>query len=710
MWSRGGVPLTLLLLGVTGGGLGSSVPGTGLGPRALDAQESAGDLMDPSGAGWSVSAPEQFTALFETSIGDFTIEVHRAWAPLGADRFYNLVRNGYYDDARFHRTVPGFIVQWGRAGDPAVTQVWQSEFFADESPDSAVAASNTRGRVAFAFTDPNTRSTQVYISTVDNSRLDAGGFFPFGEVTDGMDVVDGIYSGYGEDSGGGVRRGDQSRIVAEGNAYLDAEFPELTRLIRATITASTAASGATSTAAPRAMIQVDTAAVTRWVESMMGPAQFPAAAVVIADATGPIYVRTFGESDTDEALTRDSRFYLGSTTKTMTGLAVKQLVAQGLVELDTPVLRYLPDLRFSDPDRGGRVTVRHLLQHTSGLPTIAAFNRRVQRTGEIQNVRFFADPGAEVAYSSLNYQLLGALIEAVSGLPYETYMADRLFGPAGMTRTTAIREEAEAGGLVQGHSYVFGWPVARDEPAYQDRLIPAGYVVSTPADVGRYLALYLDQGVASTVGVDSGLDLGSDIGSDIRSDLGPDMALGWVISQQPGGTVWNHAGMTPGFYSKFAILPDEGLAVAVLTSRNAGPFKDAPAELMNGVLRVVRGAAPNPYFPWERILRLVLAVLVLRSLYATGRLYSRWTTLKSPRRMAHTTGIVARVVFDLALAATLPLWIIRGVAKLPIQEFLTFYPDIGIALILFPALAIPAALLRSLVTSEKLRLEGFATP
>ena len=189
-------------------------------------------LLDPSHPAWAEAAPDTFHVRFETSTGDFVIEVVRAWAPTGADRFYNLVRHGYYDDSRFHRTVPDFIVQWGLAGDPAVTAAWIDQTIPD---DTLVVASNVRGTIAFAFTEPNTRTTQVYINAVDNTRLDAQGFPPFGSVVEGMDVVDRIYSGYGENSGGGVRRGDQSAIVAEGNAYLDREFPLLDRLVRATI-------------------------------------------------------------------------------------------------------------------------------------------------------------------------------------------------------------------------------------------------------------------------------------------------------------------------------------------------------------------------------------------------------------------------------------------------------------------------------------------
>ena len=189
-------------------------------------------LMDPGHPAWSEPAPDTFEVHVETTAGTFVIEVVRAWAPVGADRFYNLVRRGYYDDVRFHRVVPGFITQWGVSGDPALNAVWYDRGI----PDDPVVASNVRGTIAYAFTEPGTRSTQVYINMVDNERLDADGFAPFGRVVEGMaSVVDSLYSGYGEESGGGVRRGDQSRIVAEGNAYLDAEWPRLDRLLSARV-------------------------------------------------------------------------------------------------------------------------------------------------------------------------------------------------------------------------------------------------------------------------------------------------------------------------------------------------------------------------------------------------------------------------------------------------------------------------------------------
>jgi cyclophilin family peptidyl-prolyl cis-trans isomerase len=188
-------------------------------------------LLHPDNAGWTEASPAVFRARFRTSRGDFVIEVHRDASPRGADRFYNLVRFGYFDDSRVSRVVPGFIVQFGIAGDPAVNEAWKGRTIRDDS----VRESNVRGAIAFATTGPDTRHTQIYISLVDNTRLDAQGFSPFGGVVEGMAVVDSLYGGYGENSGGGMRAGHQGRLLSGGNAYIDREYPLLDRIIRATI-------------------------------------------------------------------------------------------------------------------------------------------------------------------------------------------------------------------------------------------------------------------------------------------------------------------------------------------------------------------------------------------------------------------------------------------------------------------------------------------
>jgi len=191
-----------------------------------DAKEAANDKESPDPA---EPTPETFQAEFETSKGTFVIEVERAWAPVGADHFHALVGDGYYDGVRFFRVVEGFMVQFGMHGDPAVNEKWSNAPIQDDP----VVESNVRGMVTFAKRNAkNSRTTQVFVNTVDNPYLDSTGFAPFGRVVSGMDVVDQLYSGYGDASAGGP---NQTRIAENGNEYLEENFPKLDYVISARV-------------------------------------------------------------------------------------------------------------------------------------------------------------------------------------------------------------------------------------------------------------------------------------------------------------------------------------------------------------------------------------------------------------------------------------------------------------------------------------------
>lgn len=177
-------------------------------------------------------APAVYRVRIDTTAGSFVIEAHRDWAPHGADRFYELIRDGYYNNSRFFRVVPGRWAQFGISGDPQVAERWRDRVI----PDDPLIKPNTAGFVAFANTGPNTRSTEIYINTGDNTKNDhENGFAPFGKVVAGMDTVDKLYGGYGEHSGGGMRAGHQDTMFNGGNAWLDKNYPKLDKLIRATL-------------------------------------------------------------------------------------------------------------------------------------------------------------------------------------------------------------------------------------------------------------------------------------------------------------------------------------------------------------------------------------------------------------------------------------------------------------------------------------------
>lgn len=185
-------------------------------------------LLNP--ATLKAQAPDVYKVKFNTAKGDFVVQVTRAWSPLGADRFYNLVKNKFYDGAAFFRIVPGFVVQFGLSPDPAVSKAWREAKIGDDP----VTQSNHRGYLSFATAGPGTRTTQVFINLVDNARLDSMGFSPFGQVIEGMELIDKLNAEYGEQP-------DQGRVEAEGRSYLEKSFPRLDTIKSAVILTAPAA-------------------------------------------------------------------------------------------------------------------------------------------------------------------------------------------------------------------------------------------------------------------------------------------------------------------------------------------------------------------------------------------------------------------------------------------------------------------------------------
>lgn len=196
-------------------------------------------LLKP--ASLTAKAPDVYEVTLKTTKGDIVVQVTRSWAPMGADRFYNLVKHGFYNGAAFFRIVPTFVVQFGLNGDPAVNKAWKNANIKDDP----VTQSNKPGTLTFATAGPNTRTTQLFINLGNNAPLDGQGFAPFGQVTSGMDVVQKLYAGYGE-------RPDQGAITSEGKAYIDKNFPMIDKIETATITSpATTHTGAPAASAPK---------------------------------------------------------------------------------------------------------------------------------------------------------------------------------------------------------------------------------------------------------------------------------------------------------------------------------------------------------------------------------------------------------------------------------------------------------------------------
>jgi peptidyl-prolyl cis-trans isomerase A (cyclophilin A) len=213
------VGAVLALQSACGGGGAGGADSTAAAPVAL---------LTPDSTALAAPAPDSFDVVFETSKGNFTVRARRAWAPIGVDRFHYLVQNGFFNDARFFRVVPNFVVQFGLSGNPQITAVWKNRNIMDDS----VRMGNKRGRITYAMGGPNTRTTQVFINLVDNDGLDARGFPAFGDVIDGMSVVESLYSGYGDPPDEAMQ---QPNITARGNAYLAEAYPLLDYIKTATM-------------------------------------------------------------------------------------------------------------------------------------------------------------------------------------------------------------------------------------------------------------------------------------------------------------------------------------------------------------------------------------------------------------------------------------------------------------------------------------------
>lgn len=199
-------------------GCKEKAPGTDTAAANKPAGPAAAPPPAPAPTATGATAPDSFRVAFETTRGKFVVQINRAWAPLGADRFYQLVDKHFYDGARFFRVVPGFVAQFGLSADPKDNATWDTRI-----PDDSVKQKNLRGTLTFATQGPNTRTHQMFFNLVDNVRLDGMGFAPIGKVVSGMAVVDSLYGGYGEDP-------IQDFIQSQGESYLQRTFPKLDKI------------------------------------------------------------------------------------------------------------------------------------------------------------------------------------------------------------------------------------------------------------------------------------------------------------------------------------------------------------------------------------------------------------------------------------------------------------------------------------------------
>jgi len=322
------------------------------------------------------------------------------------------------------------------------------------------------------------------------------------------------------------------------------------------------------------------AIIDAYVAAALEADRVPGAAWAIVHDDSIVHVRGVGTAAKGQAITGDTPFLIGSMSKTFTALAIMQLVEQGRVELDAPVQRYLSWFRVADAAASRAITVRHLLLHTSGIPTAAD-----RATGEdrslaghvraLHGVSLSDSPGNAHRYASPNYLVLGAIFESVTGVPYATQVKRAILTPLGMTHSFTDQSAAIADGMAQGHRYWFGFPVAATLPHESDRL-PTAALISSAADLARFLIAQRAGVPRAGGGVLSPAGLSAMQTGGVTAD-GFAYGFGWRVSRLNGVRAVHHGGIVPNFRGKMVMLPDSGWGVVVLTNASSSlPLPLAP--------------------------------------------------------------------------------------------------------------------------------------
>lgn len=444
-----------------------------------------------------------------------------------------------------------------------------------------------------------------------------------------------------------------------------------------------------------------TGAVDAYVREEMKKHLVPGLAYVIVDSSHPVQAGAFGKSGRgDAAMTTDTPMMAGSLSKMFTATAALQLVDQGRLELDTPVQRYLPWFRVADAAASKLITVRHLLNQTSGLPTLAPRAKGESPSLE-DHVRALADaqlaapPGSRHIYSSPNYLVVGLLIEKISGKSFADYLQEHIFRPLGMTRTFVDAELAQQAGLAAGHNIWFGVPLRSTYRHERDRLPTAG-IITTARDLGRFASMHLAGGASGGVRILSPEMTAVSHKGAVSS--GPfAYAMGWREGDTAGTPSLWHGGALPSYRGAVVLLPERNRAVIVLTN-SSSMFADHTREIASGMTALITGAQPRPmYRPLRQaytfiaVAAAVLLALQLRSIVRAARV----------ARNAGRAVIGTTVVFDFGVPL-LALLLVPRFTKISWKGMYEGAPDIVTVLAVLMVLAFVAGIVK-LVTARSFR-------
>jgi CubicO group peptidase (beta-lactamase class C family) len=455
-------------------------------------------------------------------------------------------------------------------------------------------------------------------------------------------------------------------------------------------------------------------AIDRYVEEEMEEDRVPGLALAIVRGDEVVHLRGFGTTGPDgRSVTPRTSFALGSMSKSFTALAIMQLAEKGKVELDAPVQRYLPWFHVASPEASARITVRHLLNQASGLPENASRARGADSTLEahvraLGDVELMHPPGAAYEYSSPNYQVLGLIVQEVSGQPFGEYVQQNIFDPLGMNDSFVSQIEARrAGTMASGHQYWFGRPVAADLP-YEEGRLPSASLICSSEDMARYLIAHLNEGryeQSAVVFPDGMAELHRPAA---ESEEGYSYAMGWRVGPIDGVLAVHHGGTLPHFRGKMVLLPEERWGVVVLT--NASSFVGSPTShrVADGVAGMLVGQDPDETSLGLGRLYLLIALgmLLITFNQAKNVLSLRRWRAELARQASKGHVLLRRVVLPIAFEIAWPLLLLIGLPRflgIPWSALVLFWPDVGYWTILVASVWLGVGLLKAALAFATLR-------
>lgn len=427
--------------------------------------------------------------------------------------------------------------------------------------------------------------------------------------------------------------------------------------------------------------QSNVAALQAFVELQMKRHRIQGLSLAITQGDEILHVRGYGTAGHGRPVRADTPFYLGSVTKSFTAMAVMQLAEAGQIQLDRPVQDYLPWFKVADPAASSQITVRHLLNQTSGLSRASYVDAPPSQSASMEeavrslaSAHLTAPVGTEYQYFNQNYTTLGLLIEGVSGQSYKQYMATHIFDPLQMERSFASRPVANEAGLAQGYNVLFGVPVPREQPHLMYDL-PAGFLVSTAEDMAHYLIAQLNAGLYEGQRLISPEGLAEMH----RPPAGIDSTytMGWEVQQQDGLRLIRHDGTLETFFASALLIPDEGYGVALLANQVSFPHMAlAYEDILQGIVDRLIGRTPHPGISTLTVYLLWLAAAVvtlglqIRSLLRLGRWRER---IRDRASIWPVLGTLWKLAFGLLILLILPWLLIQIAGPMATKAMLLHY-------------------------------------